>query len=195
MKKILTILLLSIGTCAFAQDSLKNFNYNRYRTTTTGMEVLGSWGVANIAVGAAGWSNSQGGQNKYFYQMTTIWGVADLGAAILGYTGAQKNKDKASNGDESLAAQKRIENTFLINADLDVIYIGVGAYLKQRGDHRDNAELKGYGSSVIVQGAFLLLFDGTMYVTHLSNGNKLRHFLQKNPVIFNGKSVGMVYHL
>jgi hypothetical protein len=195
MRRICTIILMLTGSYAFAQDSLKSFNNQRYQITTTGMEVLGSWGAANIAVGAAGWANSKGGENKSFYQMNLIWGVANVGAAILGYTGAQNNKDKKLNAEESLASQKKIEKIFLVNGGLDVVYIAAGAFLKHRGDTHNNAELKGYGSAIIIQGAFLLLFDGTMYGTHRSNGNKLSSFLEKNPIIFNGKSVGMVYHL
>src|ERR1700761_9456307 len=138
MKKFCILILVVISTHVFAQDSLKMFTRQRYRTTTTGMEILGSWGIANMAIGGAGWANSQGGQNKYFYQMTFIWGAANLGAAILGYTGAQKEKDKTLNDTESLEAQRKIEKVFLVNGVLDMVYIGAGAFLKHRGDNRDN---------------------------------------------------------
>ena len=194
MKNIFPVILLLAAVTASAQDSLKTFNDNRYRITTAGMEVLGSWGAANIALGAAGWANSKGGQNKAFYQMNLIWGAANVGAAILGYTGAQKEYNKTLTADESLAAQKKIEKVFLINGALDMVYIGAGAYLKHRGDNRNNTQLKGYGTSIMIQGAFLLLFDGTMYALNGTNGSKMRRFLIKNPIVFNGKSVGMLYH-
>jgi hypothetical protein len=152
------------------------------------MTVLGSWAVTNIGIGAAGWANSKGGQNKYFYQMTTIWGAANLGAAILGYT---SNKNNTLNAAESLKAQQKIEKIFLINGGLDLVYIGTGVFLNRRGNTNGSAQLKGYGSALIPQGIFLLLFDGTMYATHRSNGNKLRRFLEKNPIGFNGREVGI----
>lgn len=188
MKKWLTVALLLVYTCAFAQDSLKVFNTSRYQTTKTGMAVLGGWAVANIGVGVAGWANSKGGQNKYFYQMTAIWGAADLGAAILGYTG---NKNNSLNAAESLKAQQKIEKIFLINGGLDLVYIGTGVFLNHRGSINGSAQLKGYGSALIPQGIFLLLFDGTMYATHRSDGNKLRRFLAKNPIGFNGREIGI----
>jgi hypothetical protein len=46
---------------------------------------------------------------------------------------------------------------------------------------------------MIVQSAFLLLFDGTMYGLQRSNGNGLRRFLEKNPITFTGKGIGMIY--
>ena len=176
---------------AYAQDSLKTFNYSRNNITTSGMTVLGSWAIANIGVGSAGWANSKGGQNKYFYQMTTIWGAANFSAAILGYTSAKNNTGKQLTAAESIKAQQKIERIFLINGGLDLVYIGTGIILKNRGDNHNSAQLKGYGSSLIIQGAFLLLFDGTMYSTHQGNGNKLHRFLEKNPIGFTGKSIGI----
>jgi len=196
MRKALTFLLLLVCTCAFAQqDSLNVFNNARYRTTKKGLTVLGSWGVANIGIGAAGWAGSKGGDNRYFYQMTTIWGAADLGAALLGLSG---NKNRTLNKKETLDAQKKIERIFLINAGLDVAYIGTGLILQSKGNKgkgSNPAQLRGYGSSIIMQGAFLLLFDGTMYGAERFNGNKLRRFLQKNPITFTGKTVGLIYNM
>jgi len=195
MKKFLTLALIAIGFSASAQDSLKTYNYTRNRITKTGMEVLGSWAAVNIGVGTVGWADSKGGTNKYFYQMNTIWGAANLGAAILGFTTTQKNKNKVLTAAESLSAQKKIEKTFLINGGLDVVYIGTGIFLKNRGDNRNSPKLRGYGTSIILQGAFLLLFDGTMYSAHRSHGNWLRNFLAKNPITFNGKQIGMIVNL
>src|SRR6185437_13074572 len=61
MKKLLILVLIGISSHALAQDSLKTFNYSRNRITTTGMEVLGSWAIANIGVGSVGLANSEGG--------------------------------------------------------------------------------------------------------------------------------------
>ena len=195
MKKIFTILLIITCSFCYAQDSLKTFNMVRIHTTQTGMEVLGSWGIANTAAGAIGWASSNGGSNKYFYQMTTIWGVVNFGIAALGYFGTQKDKGKTLNAAETLQAQKAIERTFLINGGLDLVYIGAGVYIKHRGNERTSDQLKGYGSSVIMQGVFLLLFDATMYNAERSNGTKLCNFLVKNPITFDGKRLGMIIHL
>ncbi len=193
MKKIFTFLLITACSSVFAQDSLKSFNYARYSTTTTGMDVLGSWAIANIGIGSVGWAESKGGSNKYFYQMDALWNVANLGAAIIGYTGAQKDKNKQLTPAESLKAQQKMEKIFLINGGLDVAYIGAGIFLQHRGDIRNSDELRGYGKSIILQGAFLLLFDSSMYSAQRHNGNKLRSFLAKNPVTFDGRRVGIIY--
>lgn len=194
MKKLIAALFLFIGYQASAQDSLRYFNQQRYHITTTGMQVLGSWGVANTVVGGIGWASSSG-QTKYFHQMNTFWGIANIGAAVLGYTGAQKGKDKNYTAAETQKEQIKIQKIFLINAGLDVAYIGTGIYLNHRGNTHTDDKLQGYGKAVILQGAFLLLFDATMYGTHHSNGNKLRNFLQRNPVTFDGSKVGMLIRL
>lgn len=194
MKKALFALMFFACCKASAQDSLKYFSQQRYHITTTGMKVLGSWGIANTVAGGIGWAGSSG-QTKYFYQMNTFWGVANIGAALLGYTGAQKGRGKTYSAEETLKEQKKIQKIFLINGALDVAYVATGAYLNHRGNMRNDDKLKGYGKAVIVQGVFLLLFDGTMYGTHHSNGSKLKNFFERNPVIFDGNKVGMLIRL
>ncbi|MDF2432070.1 MAG: hypothetical protein JWP44_1701 [Mucilaginibacter sp.] len=195
MKKMCTLVLIVVSSRAFSQDSLKAFNYSRNRITTTGMEVLGGWAVAHLGIGAIGWADSKSGSNKYYYKMDFLWNTVNLGAAILGYTSARKGMNKQLTPAESLKEQQKIEKTFLINGGLDVVYIGTGVFLKQRGDNRKNDQLKGYGSSITVQGAFLLLFDATMYTAQKHNGSKLIHFLEKNPVTFNGKQIGILFNI
>ncbi|MEO8711071.1 MAG: hypothetical protein ABI405_03050 [Parafilimonas sp.] len=195
MKKIFILIMMLSYIHVFAQDSLSGFNYSRNHITITGMKVLGSWGIANIGIGAAGWASSHGGANKYFYQMSTIWGVANLGVSVLGFSGAKRNLTKQLNAADNLKAQQAIEKTFLINGSLDVLYVGAGIYLNSHGETRNNDQLKGYGSSVIMQGIFLLLFDGTMYKLQRTNGNKLRQFLEKNSISFTGNSIGIIHGL
>ena len=194
MKRFAVLLTILISAHAMAQDSLQSLNYTRTHTTLTGMKVLGIWGAVNMGVGAVGWAKSEGESHKYFYQMNTFWGVTNAGIGLLSYLGNKRNSGKQLTADESLKAQHSIEKIFLINGGLDFVYIGTGILLNVRGNNKNNAQLKGYGSSLIMQGAFLLLFDGAMYNAHRTNGNKLRNFLEKNTIIFNGNSIGLVYN-
>lgn len=155
------------------------------------MQVLGSWAAANIVVGGIGWASTSG-QTKYFHQMNTLWNVANLGVAILGYTSTIRDKNTTYSRQESLDEQRKLENIFLVNGGLDLAYIGTGIYLRHRGITHNSDQSKGYGSAVIMQGAFLILFDATMYTSERCTGNKLRQFLMKNPVTFDGHQVGMV---
>jgi hypothetical protein len=179
MKKLITLVLVMAGYGAAAQDSLKSINAQRSQITITGMSVLRGWGLANIGAGAAGWAASKGGQNRYFYQMTTVWGVVNTAVAINGYANARREINETLNPAESVKAQQKIERIFLFNGALDVVYIGAGFYLDSRGSNNNNAQLKGYGTSIALQGAFLLLFDAAMYRTQHGNGSRLMRFLRK----------------
>jgi len=191
MKKLLLLSFIVISFNCFAQDSLQMLNFDRNHIKNTGMQVLGSWAAANIAVGGIGWATTNG-TTKYFHQMNTIWNVANLGVALAGYVGSIHDKNKTYTAQESMAEQRKIENIFLVNGALDFAYIGTGIYLRHRGNIKNSDQSKGYGSAIIMQGAFLLLFDATMYTSERGAGNKLRHFLLKNPVTFDGKHLGMV---
>lgn len=194
MKNLLLLLFIGIGFKASAQDTLQTLNFTRNHIKNTGMEVLGTWAVANIAAGGIGWA-STGGQTKCFYQMNAIWNIANLSVALLGYANTQRDKNRQYTPEENLQEQKKIERIFLVNGGLDVAYIGAGFYLKHRGELKNSDQSKGYGTAIILQGAFLLLFDATMYTSEKHNGNKLRNFLLKNPITFDGRRVGMVLNM
>ncbi|MEO8885181.1 MAG: hypothetical protein ABI367_03900 [Mucilaginibacter sp.] len=194
MKKLLAILLSVTCFGAYAQDSLGYYNQSREHIKLTGMKVLGSWAAGNIAIGGISSFNTTG-STKYFHQMNAFWNLVNLGAATSGYLSSQKNKNKTLTADEVLMEQRKIEKIFLVNGALDVAYIGGGAYLNNRGINNNDDKLKGYGSSIILQGAFLLLFDATMYTSEKRNGKKLVQFLQTHPVNFDGHKIGMVFKL
>lgn len=211
MKKNLVIILILFCTSAFAQDSLKYYNNLRINTTSSGMKVLGSWGIVNLGTGAIwGWNGKRtttyadlngvqvtssktiSSEGQYFFQMNTIWGAVNFGTALIGYAGIQKFRRKTLNAAGTLEQQKRIENIFRINEYLDVAYLGVGTYLKLAGDSRKSPIMKGYGESILIQGGFLLIFDGLMYHAEKGNGTRLRNFLEKHPISFDGHRLGTV---
>ena len=109
-------------------------------------------------------------------------------------TGGQRcrNRKKNLTAAETLEQQKKLEKIFLINGALDIAYIGTGTYLKLVGDSRKSPIMKGYGESILMQGGFLLIFDGLMYHAEKRNGTKLRNFLEKHPISFDGHRVGTV---
>jgi hypothetical protein len=128
------------------------------------MYVLGTWAIANIATGAVGWARGSG-ENKYFHQMNAMWNVVNLGIATFALIGYHRTDISVLTAEEMLAKHRQSERLFLINAGLDVLYIGTGFLLRnlshksaKRGDL-----MNGYGSSLILQGGFLLLFDAVMW--------------------------------
>jgi hypothetical protein len=195
MKKVFVIILILFCTSAFAQDSLKYYNNLRINTTSSGMKVLGAWGIVNLGTGAIAWPSSHDPEARYFFQMNTAWGAVNFGTALLGYASVQKYRKKTLTAAETLEQQKKLEKIFLINGAFDIAYLGTGAYLKLAGDSRKSPIMKGYGESILMQGGFLLLFDGLMYHAEKRNGTKLRNFLEKHPISFDGHSIGTVINM
>ncbi len=131
------------------------------------MMVLGSWAAFNIATGTYGFYN-RGGDRKYFYQMNAAWNLVNLGIAGFGFYSAL-NADMTLTGTEALQSLQKFDRILLINAGLDLLYIGTGAWLWNRGHRKNSDRLLGYGKSVVLQGSFLLLFDLALYFIHHPN--------------------------
>ena len=158
------------------------------------MLVLTSWGGANLIYGLIAQSQTSG-TDKYFHQMNAMWGGVNAAIGFMGYLGSRKNKELSLS--QSVRAQYASEKTFLFNAGLDLAYIGGGLYLHERSKsvNKNPSRLKGYGGSIIMQGAALLIFDVTMYSIHHKHGKKLLKFLDKSSVYFAPGQMGMVVKL
>ncbi len=146
------------------QGDYQSFYTGSLKINNTGMYVLGSWALANIAAGAYGWATASGGM-KYFGQMNLFWNVVNLSIAGFALYGNYNTDFSVMNGQEMLAKHLKTENILLINSALDVGYIGAGFLMRylSTGSVKRGDLLKGYGNSVIMQGAFLLVFDLVMY--------------------------------
>lgn len=197
--RILTTLILSIATLHTMAQSLKvndaaftQLNDRRVATNKTGMTILGAWGAANIVGGVAGALSATDHEWKSFHTMNALWGVVNLGIAGMGYMGARKEAGQILSCDKMLGRYESGKRLFLINAGLDVVYIGSGMALTSYADDLDNPDRwRGYGKSVTMQGIFLLVFDGTMYALH-QHKNKHWYKLLEG-VCVTGNGVGFNY--
>ena len=195
-KKLLFLsAVVFFATSLFAQQTaLNKFNKERERISRTGIKVLAGYSAANIIYGsiAAGQAN---GSNKYFHEMNAIWNGITLGIVGIGYLTAKK--EGILSYTESLKKQHNVEKLFLFNAGLDVAYIAGGAYLKERSKTttKNPLRLKGYGESVMLQGATLLFFDGIMYAIHNRHGKSLQKMGEKIQLTTTGNGIGLVVKL
>lgn len=155
----LLILVISVSV-AEAQNNYQSFYEKSLSINNTGMYVLGSWAIANIAVGAYGWANNTG-QSKYFHQMNLFWNTVNLSIAGFALYSNFTSDFASITGHQLLQKHIKTENLYIINAGLDVLYIGTGFFLKNYAIKKKQKHdlLTGYGNSVILQGSFLLLFD------------------------------------
>lgn len=184
MKKIhlhfslLGFLFMFFSVDAFAQEipALGEFNQTRLDYNQKGMLVLGTWAVGNMIWGGIG-ASQRTGETKAFHQMNLYWNSVNLLIAGFGYWQATK-ENPGTDFWATMEAQQEIEKILLLNGALDLAYMAGGLYMKERGLRTGNSKLIGFGKSVILQGAFLLVFDGVMYGFHQAHGKELPGMVQ-----------------
>ena len=128
--------------------SWDDFNQERLRINRVGMQVLGGWAMANIAVsGISVWQST--GETKAFHQMNLGWNAVNLTLAGFGYFNAI-NAETSLGDIESIRAHESILRIFLFNAGLDVGYIMGGAFLLERSKNvsKNSEMLAGFGKSI-----------------------------------------------
>ena len=111
-------------------------------------QVLGGWAAGSVVLGAA---LSLSPRTRGFGRQTAVWGAVDGAIAYAGSLGRRRRGPTDA---------VRLRRVLLLNAGLDVGYLGVGAALASGRRVRGRA-YRGDGLGVLVQGAFLLLLDTT----------------------------------
>ena len=155
------------------------------------MKVLGSWGLLNVAAGGIGYFTAKQDEPKYFAEMSLAWGTVNTGIAGLTMRALKREMALKTNSEgyyHSYLSNKRI---FLINAGLDVVYIGAGvgltAYAPQ--SKKDQDMYSGFGKAIVVQGIFLLLFDNVMFSAHQMDNSKWYRIM--NEIRFTNRTIGI----
>lgn len=133
-----------------------------------GLAVLGVWALLNLL--GSGYQlprTDVRGWPHHFHFMNACWGFINAVLASVGIIGTHPGHPPlgftaAGAHDEQLL----LVRVFLVNAVLDVGYVLVGWWLLRRATAptaRRPERLLGYGRSVQLQGAFLLVFDLIMW--------------------------------
>ena len=155
---LLILAALPVGAQGLAD--LEVINQTRLDYNQQGMLILGTWAVVNLILGAVA-SFRTSGQTQAFHQMNAYWNVVNLGIAAYGFW--QASQVAVLNFWEVLVEQQQIEKVLLANSALDFGYIALGLYLIERGRRLEKDKWIGFGKSIVLQGAFLLLFDAILY--------------------------------
>ncbi len=109
---VLLILILSPGNI-YGQDDYDTFFKQSIKIQNTGMYVLGSWAVANIAAGGYGWAQHSG-EIARFDQMNFFWNVVNLSIAGFALYNNYNADVSLIDRDEILNNHIRIENILRI---------------------------------------------------------------------------------
>jgi len=143
---------------------LVDYNRERIDRSVEGMTALTVWAGANMLAGAIGWPLAEEEQWQAFHSMNLAWGAVNLAIALPSLV-RNLNADPATMSfADTLKAEEDMKAILLLNAGLDVAYLTAGALLWERGDFGNDDVLTGIGQSLIIQGAFLLVFDIVMAV-------------------------------
>ena len=189
----LALLLLAFHATLLAQSTpaelpnLLAFEQARLDHQRTAMYTLGGWAVLNIGAGLALRANTEG-VDRRFHEMNAIWNVVNLGIAGIGYLGVVREDPAAATLFGATADHYSFQKVLLFNAGLDVGYVLGGLYLTERARRPDvDADLlRGYGRSIMLQGAFLFAFDLVNYFISAGRDGQLE-------LLISGGGVGLGY--
>jgi hypothetical protein len=177
------ILVFPTELAAQNLNSIQDFNFVRLDYNQKGMLILGFWAISNIIWGGIGMTKAQG-QSKGFHEMNFYWNLVNLLIASIGYWQAQQEVLDL-NIWQTIENQQSITKILWLNFGLDLGYIACGFFLIERGLRKTKLRLVGFGKSIVIQGIFLLIFDGILVGFHEVHGRSLSDILPLISLISN----------
>lgn len=144
--------------------ALASYQRAHKRTQLAGMGVLGGWALVNIAGGVA--LSFTDRERRFFHQGNAIWNSVNLAIAIAGVAGNARKKPPLETWQAAQRLWRRTQRTYLVNALVDLVYIAAGSATMAIGQHYGQRRVRGYGTAVAFQGAFLFAFDVGMALAH-----------------------------
>ena len=190
LRLFILVAILLCPALATAQELgpvLTELNARRLELNADGMVVLMSWASANILAGGAGWALADDPRWRGFHQMNLGWGAINLGIAAFGYVSATGELPPTTVA-ETIAQSVSIQKVLLFNAGLDLGYVAAGWAMWERGQRKDNAQLRGFGQSIVLQGAFLFAFDLTLELLHQGRHDEM--MMRLGPWLGNAGQAG-----
>jgi hypothetical protein len=174
---------------AIFHDSLTADRINKNKTNST---ILATWAGLNIIQGSISATNATGA-DRYFFKSNVYWNLVNMGIAVYGLVGVRKELNRTIGFNENLIAQQKTEKLLLLNTGLDLAYVSTGFYLRERGARINSESATGIGNSLLLQGAFLLVFDLVQYGNHRKNGKILEQKLGNWQLAARSNGIGITY--
>lgn len=165
------VLIFPTELAAQSINSIEDFNVVRLDYNQKAMLILGFWAVSNIIWGGISMRKAQG-ESKGFHEMNFYWNLVNLLIAGIGYWQAQQ-ENLDLNIWQTIENQQSITKILWLNFGLDLGYIAGGFFLIERGLRKAKIRLVGFGKSIVMQGLFLLVFDGILVGFHEAHGREL----------------------
>ncbi len=192
---VIVILLFGNSLLAASPDPFQQYEFQRQEINRSAMLVLGSWAVGNMLVGTYGHFNTSG-QACEFHQFNFMWNAVNLGIAAFGYYQAANADPMALGHVDIIREYNTLQNILLLNVGLNVSYMATGLYLRERSKNSINHadRLRGYGNSLLLQGAFLFLFDTSLFFIHRNHAG-VHLYPQLESLAAGGAGLGIVISL
>ncbi len=182
-----TLPLTALDSLIVISDSIAADRYNKNKSNMT---ILAAWAGVNIIQGSISATNATG-SGEYFFKMNAYWNIVNLGIASWGLIQLRKELTQKYTYSQNQLAQQKLEKILLLNSGLDLAYIATGFLLKENGNRLNNLKTTGFGNSLLLQGAFLLVFDLVQYGNHRRNGKILEGQLSKLQIHASGNGIGL----
>lgn len=123
-------------------------------TNKKGMQILGGWSAINVVGNSALLLTNPSEKQIGFYSSNIAWNAVNGILAFGGLRTLNRGKFKPN-------YEQKLKRTFAVNTFIDVGYIAAGSALAL---HKNSSErMVGIGESIVLQGAFLLVFDAIMW--------------------------------
>jgi hypothetical protein len=137
------------------------------------MQLLLGWSAANLAVGGVGAALTDDPELRAFALGNAAWNTVNAGIAIGSLASLPRQRLRTDPAEIARGARS-LETALLVNGGLDLGYLGAGAALVVVGNRRERPDLRGYGEALLLQGAFLLVFDSVTWARHRAVSAPLR---------------------
>lgn len=177
------LLLLAMYMTASAQDNaLIRERQDFLKLNRQAMTVLGGWAAGNMVTSGILIGQHQG-EERVFHAMNIGWNAVNMSIAAWGYFRTPVLIERESSQLDAIKRQGRYRNILAFNTGLDFAYIAVGLYAWERGrtSEQHRTLLRGTGKSLLLQGAFLLVFDAIQLGAHYHHGHRFLKGLQISP--------------
>ena len=168
---VLCVLLSLISDTSFAKEGERLIYDAHLDSMRTGMSVLGAWSISNLLFGSI-MRQRTASVSRSFHEMNAAWNLVNLSIAGFGYFSLPDPSSWSAL--EGLRTLENIDRILLFNAGLDIAYVAFGYALIERGQRLGSDRSLGYGRSLILQGAFLFLFDSAFAYLHSDLTDQLR---------------------
>lgn len=124
--------------------------------------MLLTWGISNTLVGSVMGLIRRDKFWRQFWLQCAGWGAVDTLIAWLARRGYARKLAGTASGDGWRKEARNIYLILLVNVLLDMSYMLTGQYFRRKGQAESKPEKSGMGSGFILQGLYLLLFDGLL---------------------------------